>query len=58
MTMPTQFQRWTPDEDRKLLEMIESGKSWVLISAVLKRKQRSIIERTRTLKRLAQEDED
>ena len=58
MTIPTQFYRWTPDEDRKLLEMVESGKSWVLISAVLKRKQRSIVERTRTLKRLAREDED
>jgi hypothetical protein len=34
-----------------LLELIGSGKSWVLISALLKRSQRSIKERVRHLKR-------
>jgi hypothetical protein len=28
---------WTADEDRLLLELVEAGKSWVLISAKLKR---------------------
>jgi hypothetical protein len=33
---------WTPEEDQRLLELIGSGKSWVLISALLKRSQLSI----------------
>jgi hypothetical protein len=28
---------WTTEEDRLLLELVEAGKSWVLISAKLKR---------------------
>ena len=28
---------WTPEEDRRLLDLIEAGKSWVFISANLKR---------------------
>jgi hypothetical protein len=32
---------WTPDEDRRLLELIHAGKSWVLISANLKRREKS-----------------
>jgi hypothetical protein len=28
---------WTADEDQRLLELIEAGKSWVFISANLKR---------------------
>jgi hypothetical protein len=27
---------WTPEEDQRLLELIGSGKSWVLISILLK----------------------
>jgi Myb-like DNA-binding domain len=42
---------WTPEEDQRLLELIGSGKSWVLISALLKRSQLSIKERARYLKR-------
>jgi hypothetical protein len=42
---------WTPAEDQRLLELIGSGKSWVLISALLKRSQLSIKERARYLKR-------
>jgi hypothetical protein len=37
--------RWTPEEDQRLLELIGSGKSWVLISALLKRSQLSIKDR-------------
>jgi hypothetical protein len=33
------------DEDQRLLELIESGKSWVLISALLNRRQLSIKDR-------------
>jgi hypothetical protein len=32
---------WTPDEDRRLLKLVESGKSWVFISANLKRSEKS-----------------
>jgi Myb-like DNA-binding domain len=42
---------WTPDEDQRLLELIDGGKSWVLISALLKRGQLSIKDRARYLKR-------
>jgi hypothetical protein len=41
---------WTPEEDQRLLELIGSGKSWMLISALLKRNQLSIKERARYLK--------
>ena len=41
---------WTPDEDRRLLELIEAGKSWVLISANLKRTVKSIRDHARELK--------
>jgi hypothetical protein len=42
---------WPPEEDQRLLERIGSGKSWVLISALLKRSQLSIKDRARHLKR-------
>jgi len=29
--------QWTPEEDRRLLDLIKAGKSWVFISANLKR---------------------
>ena len=41
---------WTPDEDRRLLELIEAGKSWVLISANLRRAVKSVQDRARQLK--------
>jgi Myb-like DNA-binding domain len=47
--------KWTEDEDRKLIELIEGGKSWVLISAILKRSQVSIKTRAATLKRLSRQ---
>jgi DNA-binding NarL/FixJ family response regulator len=43
--------QWTPEEDQHLLALIGSGKSWVLISALLKRSQRTIKDRARHLKR-------
>ena len=30
-------EHWKPEEDMRLIELIEAGKSWVLISAILKR---------------------
>jgi hypothetical protein len=38
---------WTADEDRRLLDLSEAGKSWVLISANLKRTEKSVRERAR-----------
>src|ERR1700722_18387812 len=38
-------EHWKPEEDRQLLEFVESGKSWVLISAILKRSVRSLQDR-------------
>jgi hypothetical protein len=46
---------WTPEEDLRLLELIGSGKSWALISALLKRSQLSIKDRARYLKRKSAE---
>jgi Myb-like DNA-binding domain len=43
--------QWTPEEDRLLLELVQAGKSWVLISAKLKRPLRSVQDRNRYLKR-------
>jgi hypothetical protein len=36
---------WTPDEDRRLFDLVEAGKSWVLISANLKRPAKTIRNR-------------
>ena len=41
---------WTPEEDRRLLELIKAGKSWVFISANLKRPVKSVQDRARQLK--------
>jgi Myb-like DNA-binding domain len=40
---------WTPEEDRRLLEFVEAGKSWVLISANLKRSLKSVQDRAQQL---------
>jgi hypothetical protein len=38
MTGPSPRDRhWTSDEDQRLLKLVEAGKSWVFISANLKR---------------------
>jgi len=41
---------WTPEEDRRLLDLIKAGKSWVFISANLKRPVKSVQDRARQLK--------
>jgi DNA-binding NarL/FixJ family response regulator len=41
---------WTPEEDRRLLALIETGKSWVFIAANLKRSLKSVRDRARQLK--------
>jgi hypothetical protein len=44
---------WTPEEDRQLFDLIEAGKSWVFISAKLKRAARTIHDRLSYLRRQA-----
>jgi Myb-like DNA-binding domain len=44
---------WTPEEDRRLFELVEAGKSWVFISANLKRPARTIHDRLGYLRRQA-----
>jgi hypothetical protein len=34
--------RWTPKEDERLLDLIAAGKSWTLISGMLKRSMKSV----------------
>jgi hypothetical protein len=45
--------KWTPEEDLRLLELAEAGKSWVFISAKLKRPVKSIRDHLRHLRRQA-----
>jgi DNA-binding NarL/FixJ family response regulator len=40
---------WTPDEDRRLLELLGAGKSWVFIAANLKRREKSVKYHARQL---------
>jgi len=42
---------WTPEEDRRLLELIEAGKSLVFISANLKRPVKTIRTRLSQMRR-------
>ena len=42
---------WTPEEDRRLLDLIEAGKSWVFISANLKRPVKTIRARLSRMRR-------
>jgi Myb-like DNA-binding domain len=44
---------WTPEEDRQLLELVEAHKSWVFISANLKRPAKSVRNRLAYLLRQA-----
>jgi hypothetical protein len=34
--------RWTPKEDERLRDLIAAGKSWTLISGILKRSMKSV----------------
>jgi Myb-like DNA-binding domain len=42
---------WTPEEDRRLLDLIEAGKSWVFISTNLKRPVKTIRDRISQMRR-------
>jgi hypothetical protein len=44
---------WTPNEDERLLKLVEAGKSWVFISANLKRPAKSAGDRLAYLQRQA-----
>jgi hypothetical protein len=44
---------WTSDEDQRLLKLVEAGKSWVFISANLKRPAKSARGRLAYLQRQA-----
>jgi hypothetical protein len=44
---------WTPEEDRRLFDLIEAGKSWVFISANRKRPANSARDRLAYLRRQA-----
>ena len=43
--------RWTPEEEKRLLELIAAGKSWKLISGMLKRSMKSVKLHAKTLQR-------
>jgi DNA-binding NarL/FixJ family response regulator len=42
--------RWTPEEDERLLDLIAAGKSWTLISGMLKRSMKSVKLHAKTLR--------
>ena len=42
---------WTPEEDRRLFDLIEAKKSWVFISANLKRPAKTVRDRLMYLRR-------
>jgi Myb-like DNA-binding domain len=42
---------WTLEEDQRLADLVETGKSWVLISALLKRSLDQVKARYRLLVR-------
>jgi DNA-binding NarL/FixJ family response regulator len=43
--------RWTPEETKRLLDLIAAGKSWTLISGTLKRSMKSVKLHAKTLRR-------
>jgi DNA-binding NarL/FixJ family response regulator len=44
--------RWTPEEEERLLDLIAAGKSWTLISGMLKRSMKSVKLHAKTLRPL------
>ena len=42
--------RWTPEEDERLLDLNAAGKSWTLISGMLKRSMKSVKLHAKTLR--------
>ena len=51
--------RWTPEEEKRLRDLIAAGNSWTLISGTLKRSMKSVKLHAKTLqvaqKRLPEE---
>ena len=43
-------ERRTPEEDERLLNLIAAGKSWTLISGMLKRSMKSVKLQAKTLR--------
>jgi DNA-binding NarL/FixJ family response regulator len=43
--------RWTPEEEKRLLDLIAAGKSWTLIGGTLKRSMKSVKLHAKTLRR-------
>ena len=43
--------RWTPEEEKRLLDLIAGAKSWTLISGTLKRSMKSVKLHAKTLLR-------
>jgi DNA-binding NarL/FixJ family response regulator len=41
--------RWTPEEEKRLLDLLAAGKSWTLISLALKRSMVSVKLRAKRL---------
>jgi DNA-binding NarL/FixJ family response regulator len=42
--------RWTPEEEKRLLALIAAGKSWTLISVMIKRSMKSVKLHAKTLR--------
>ena len=41
--------RWTPEEEKRLLDLIAEAKSWTLISGALKRSMKAVKLHAKTL---------
>ena len=51
--------RWTPEEGKRLLDLMAAGKSWTLISGMLKRSMKSVKLHAKTLQQtVAKKNED
>jgi DNA-binding NarL/FixJ family response regulator len=50
--------RWTPEEKKRLLDLIAAGKSWTLISATLKRSMKAVKLHAKTLRRAGAKKKD
>jgi hypothetical protein len=49
--------RWTPEEDERLVDLIAAGKSWTLISGILKRSMKSVELHAKTRRLVGAEKE-
>jgi DNA-binding NarL/FixJ family response regulator len=50
--------RWTPEEKKRLLDLIAAGKSWTLISATLRRSMKAVKLHAKTLRRAGAKKND